>query len=124
MEIFSILFGFALVMAPPFYIGYRIGLRRGQRTGIHTTRSEVLADGLSWRIEIVYADASGSPSTRQVTVHRVVGNQRRQPDYIEGYCHLRREARTFSVARIKQLTNLTTGVVSDKPRDEIATVIA
>jgi predicted RNA-binding Zn-ribbon protein involved in translation (DUF1610 family) len=53
-------------------------------------------------IEIVYEKENGEISTRQIQVDEV------DKKYLQGYCFLRNENRTFRLDRIKELTDLNT----------------
>ena len=59
------------------------------------------------KLKIVYVDSMGSATTRDIDVSAY------EPDggYIEGYCHLREEARTFRLDRIKSAIDLESGEV-------------
>ncbi len=123
----EVLIAFALlglICLPPYWVGYR----RGQRAGLPLQREtagtynekHILAENLDWPVEISYTDASKKKSKRRVTVHRIYGREPQTPTYIEGYCHKRKQARTFRVDQICQLTNLSTGVIADNAQKEIS----
>lgn len=66
-------------------------------------------------IRFAYQSFDADSSDREVTVHKVVSKGRSNGDtYFNGYCHLRREPRTFRLDRIK-------GKVTDTSTGEMAT---
>lgn len=81
---------------------------------------DVLAGGrLVWEgsrtIRFAYQSFDADNSDREVTVSKVVSKGRSNSDtYFNGYCHLRREPRTFRLDRIK-------GKVTDTSTGEMAT---
>ncbi len=87
----------------------------GQKTGAYID-ADVLKGELNRRYKLTYTDSDGDATEREVTVHRVLGFiktrvSKGQPfvQYIQGYCHLRKEERTFSVRNIEELLDLSTG---------------
>lgn len=63
-----------------------------------------VVQGLHIEIYLVYRDANGRTTRRNVTIHELEG-QRRQDGKINihvmrGYCHLRKGARTFRMDRV------------------------
>lgn len=72
---------------------------------------------------LTYVDSNGERSHRRFTIHEILGGPKKGPVYILGYCHLRKAPRTFRIEFIEQIVDLSTGVVSDKPRDVIATFL-
>jgi hypothetical protein len=126
MNTFVTIFGVLVFLSPIFFIGYRVGFRRGLRAASYGQRQSaynekrIIAEGLDWLVNIAYTDARKKRSERRVTVHRVYGRTPKTPTHIEGYCHTRRQARTFIVANIQQLIDLSTGVVADNAQAAIA----
>jgi len=59
-------------------------------------------------IEIIYEDASGRVTQREVMVTNITN------EYIKGWCYLRNDLRTFRIDRIKELVDLKTGEVISK----------
>lgn len=126
------LFFVVLFLSPIFYVGYRVGYRRGQRSSVHSdatklsrrpAREVTLAGNLNHDVMLTYVDSSGERTERRFTIHEILGGPKKGPTYIMGYCHLRKQPRTFKVEFIEQLIDLSTGVVSEKPRDVIATFL-
>lgn len=67
------------------------------------------------QIRFVYQSSDTGDSDREVTVQRVVSKGRgNSGTYFKGYCHMRREPRTFRVDRIQ-------GKVTDTSTGEMAT---
>lgn len=123
------LWGVALILLIPFVLGYWMGYRGGKRKVASAVpprgdgsydEKHILADGLDWQVEIVYVDSAHKESKRRITVHRIYGRVPEVPTYIEGYCHIRKSARTFKVENIMQLTNLATGEIVKNAGLEIA----
>lgn len=120
MSTVSLVFLIGLVLSPIFYVGYRVGYRRGLRAqGTASMPPAQLLEGLDWPVEITYTDYAKNRSQRRVTVQRVQGDDTDHPTHIEGYCHSRKQARTFRVANIQQLTDLSTGEVAKNPQTAI-----
>ena len=68
---------------------------------IHLPIELAEAIGTGRRLEITYIDSDGEKTVRWITPHRVLG----LADYIylEAYCHLRRDERSFRLDRIVEL---------------------
>ena len=63
---------------------------------------EIYADGLDCQVTLKYESGSGEITDRKVDVTEVFINDSRF--YIYGYCHLRKEKRTFRADRVHGLT--------------------
>jgi hypothetical protein len=53
---------------------------------------------------LFYLDAKGVTSEREITVQRIFGNSTTQ--WIEAYCHLRNEMRSFNSQRINSIISI------------------
>jgi hypothetical protein len=63
---------------------------------------EIYADGLDCHVMLKYENYDGVATSREVTVNEIfVSNLR---FYIRGYCHLRKQVRTFRIDRIQGIT--------------------
>lgn len=89
--------------------------------GLSSVSEDDVTDGgqLLWQgqrqIRFAYQSSESGDSDREVTVHRVVSKGRgNSSTYFKGYCHMRREPRTFRVDRIQ-------GKVTDTSTGEMAT---
>lgn len=71
---------------------------------------KILRDNLSLLYRINYSDADGEETTRDVDIKRILGSKK-YTRYIQGYCHLRREPRSFKIERISSFIDLHTGLV-------------
>ncbi len=60
-------------------------------------------------LALIYRDAYGSPSERYVDVRECDTTNR--AGYLIGYCHLRRDIRTFRIDRIQRATDVDTGEI-------------
>jgi hypothetical protein len=78
-------------------------------------RAAKLAEDLSLRIALEYADADGVVTEREITINRIDGYQHEQfgrtPTILHAYCHLRGAPRRFLVSRIHALGNRETETV-------------
>ena len=63
---------------------------------------------------VTYRDAEGRRSQRRITCKSLSGDGR--PIYLHGYCHERKAARTFKIARIEELVDYRTGEVVEAER--------
>lgn len=91
---------------------------QSRRRGASTTNGQIAIPAGKHRFSMVYADADGVVTEREVTVEQVMGRQVDRalwPDALRGWCHLRQEARTFAVSRIERMTDAHTGDTVDKP---------
>jgi hypothetical protein len=77
---------------------------------------EIFADGLECQVTLKYENGQGEITDRKVDVSEVFVNDSRF--YIYGYCHLRKEKRTFRVDRIHGLT-----FQQDCPENEKSTLL-
>lgn len=76
----------------------------------------VLARNLSIVLWLEYVDVKGEPTERKITVRQVhgyPGPTRLTITHVTGFCHLRRDFRTFRVDRIKVAADGLTGEVID-----------
>lgn len=65
----------------------------------------------SWACQIVYVDTKGVESERQITCSKLDGYG--AATHIRAYCHSRERPRTFKIASIRELMDLSTGEVVD-----------
>lgn len=65
--------------------------------------------GMNRCIEIEYADADGTFTRRKVNVSSFYRQRHESTWYVEGFCHLRREKRTFRTDRISRLWDVRSG---------------
>jgi hypothetical protein len=63
---------------------------------------EIYADGLACHVLLKYANYDGVDTTREVDVNEIFVNNMRF--YLSGYCHLRKQVRTFRIDRIHGVT--------------------
>jgi hypothetical protein len=63
---------------------------------------EIYADGLDCHVILKYENYDGIDSIREVDVNEIFASNLRF--YLSGYCHLRKEVRTFRVDRIQGVT--------------------
>lgn len=65
----------------------------------------------SWACQIVYVDTKGVESERQITCSKLDGYG--TATHIQAYCHSRERPRTFKIASIRELMDLSTGEIVD-----------
>lgn len=65
----------------------------------------------SWACQIVYIDTKGVETERQITCSKLDGYG--AATHIQAYCHSRERPRTFKIASIQELMDLSTGEVVD-----------
>ena len=63
---------------------------------------EIYADGLDCRVVLQYEDYDGQTTGREVNVNEIFVSNSKY--YIQGYCHLRNQVRTFRIDRILGVT--------------------
>lgn len=95
--------------------------RQPSPTGYCNSDDDELTDSgrVLWQgdrqIRFAYQSHETGDSDREVTVHKVISKGRgNSSTYFKGYCHMRREPRTFRLDRIK-------GKVTDTATGEMAT---
>jgi proteasome accessory factor B len=89
------------ISVSPSWVDDRISVFGGHQTDINPLTWDTVAGALHrcHRLGIIYLKPnSGSPSKREVDPYHIVSFQ--GDWYLIGYCHLRREIRTFAVSRI------------------------
>lgn len=76
----------------------------------------------SWACQIVYVNAKGEESERQITCNKLEGYG--GVTHIQAYCHSRERPRSFKIGNIRALMDLSTGEVVDPAShfDMLATV--
>lgn len=90
------------------------GLSSAAEDGDAAEDSQLLWQGQR-QIRFAYQSSDSGDSDREVTVHLVVSKGRgNSSTYFKGYCHMRREPRTFRVDRIQ-------GAVTDTSTGEMTT---
>lgn len=113
-----------VIIGAPLYIAYRAGYRRGfskanQGVGTFAPMDEkryVMADKILWPVKIKYRNFQGEASERTVDVQCIYGDKESNlPSHIDGYCHKRKERRTFRLDRVDEIIDLRTGVISADP---------
>lgn len=72
---------------------------------------------LRLELEFSYMNAEGEASRRRVSVHAVKAVN--HGAWIRGYCHLRKEERTFRIDRMADCVNMETGEIFDDPIESI-----
>jgi len=65
----------------------------------------------SWACQIVYVDTKGVETERQITCSKLDGYG--AATHIQAYCHSRERPRTFKIASIRELMDLSTGEMVD-----------
>lgn len=85
-----------------------------EKTGQYIDEN-VLKDGLSKAYTLQYTDSDGELSERKILLQKVLGSERSNGElfvkYVQGYCYLRQEDRTFKIDRIQSLTDSETGEI-------------
>lgn len=75
--------------------------------------------GRSDLLLIEYVDGAGASSSREVLPLSLEGEDtsptRFEPSYLEAFCHLRNDHRTFRLDRIRSIGSATTGEMLDLP---------
>jgi hypothetical protein len=103
--------------------GENVEPSRGRTAGdAYTTPNESRAaalhiDGLNERLLLSYRDAGGNVTERWLTLRAADGHQQRSGTVhiatVNGYCHLRRMARTFRLDRIMSAADADGVVIDD-----------
>lgn len=82
----------------------------------------MLAKGISVLVEIVYLGKLKNLEFRRITIRRIY---RRNTEYlVDGFCHTVKAPRMFKASRIKQITDLATGMTYYHPVDFLLQQVA
>jgi len=117
-EILRVLLGradTAKLSEPPIPDGFRacIPFEDDDEVGSDVGDGTSVADEIGVALGINYVDSKGNQSSRRISVRTVIPHH---DDYlIRAWCYERLGPRCFRAARIKQIIDLSTGEVFDKP---------
>jgi hypothetical protein len=70
--------------------------------------------------DISYVDADHIPSTRRIEVNGFSDFEHKT--YVEAWCHLRRDQRSFRADRIEEMVSASSGEIIERPRDYVRTM--
>ena len=75
----------------------------------------MLAKGLNLAVEFTYRDRFDRVTHRRANVHVIHGDESDNPVAITAHCHLRRAERTFVLARMSNMVDLSIGELVESP---------